>query len=209
MSYFGPSAPPVQRPVQQYSQPQPQQYPPPGYQPYAPPEKDSFPWTIVVIVVALVILVPAILAVAWMMLAGIPVDVDTDKTTVIIASPSVESRTIGEEVHWDVTLNIVKITPRDEAIAWGDVRIIVKSSAGSVLLPATRPSWDDPAEYDDGSDGTVDVEAWYVCTDSGPNMRAGDAIKLTGMTLDYEGGNIEITQRGERIGSMFLPTDFP
>jgi hypothetical protein len=163
----------------------------------------------VVIIVVLVLVVPAILAIAWMMIAGMVVDEDPGMTTITIASPMVDSRTIGEETYWDVTLNINKITPRDENVPWEDVRVIVKSAAGSVLLTATRPSWDDPAEYDDGSDGSVDVEVWYVCVDSGPNMRPGDALKVTGMTLEYEGAYIEISRGGERIGAMTLPTNFP
>jgi hypothetical protein len=164
---------------------------------------------VVIAVVAMFIAIPALLTVTWFALSGGFEDgAAVEMTTVNLATPLIEARTIGEEFYYDAKLNINKITPRDEDVPWEGVSVTVKSSAGSVLLTDTRPSWNDPTEYDDASDGSVDVQVWYLCTDAGPNMREGDALKLTGMTLDYEGGHIEVSLRGERIASGVLPTDF-
>ena len=208
MTYPPPGAPP--------GPPQGQQPPPPAYasapmpspyHAYGPPGKEDIPPWVVVLVVVLIIAFSGVMTVIWLATSGPADDIAVEMTTVNLANPQVETRTVGEEVYYDATMNINKITPRGENVAWEDVRVIVISSDGSVLLTATQPSWHDPAEYDDGSDGSVDVQVWYVCSDAGPNMREGDALKLTGMTLDYEGALIEVTLWGERIASVVLPTD--
>ena len=157
-------------------------------------------------------------AVLWLMVSGMITDTDEQKTTVNIASPNVSSFQIdpdgtpgtGDEYTvFDAVLNINKITPKDDKVNWIDVRIIVKSSTGSVFQSETTPVADtNPTTYDRDDTGGIDVEFWYVETGGDVKMSAGDAIKLTGMPDTWEGATIILKKSGEQIGSIKLPTDF-
>jgi hypothetical protein len=129
---------------------------------------------------------------------------DTEKITLTLANPFVEPRNTGTAMLHDVTLDIMKKTPRDIPVKWSDVRVVVKGADGSVLLPVT-PVLEDTGIYG----GTVEV--WYS-DEAGDRLEAdaGDAILITGMeATDYEGAWVEIMRKGERVGSVVLPTDFP
>ncbi len=187
----------------------PGQYPPPAYPP-PPQKKDSFPVGLVVLIVVLVIAIPAIFAVMWLGFSGMVVEPEEEeRVTVNLASPELDQRTIGEEVHWDAELDVNKITPRHSVVAYEDVRVFIKSADGRVLLPSKRPLPDSPGDYDDGSTGPVKVQVWYQSIIDTGFMTETDTIKLTGFTTEYEGAHIEITLDGERIASTVLPTDFP
>jgi hypothetical protein len=159
-------------------------------------------------VVVLVVVVPVVLGLVWLAISGMIVEPDPGMITVNFQSPSVTQRTIGEEVHYDATLNVNKITPKDERVRYTELRVIMKSASGSVLMTATQPRPHDPTRYDDGSLGLVGVQVWYVSVSGGTDLSAGDALVFSGMTTDYEGATIELTRAGERIGSITLPTDF-
>ncbi len=154
--------------------------------------------------------IPLILAIMWL---GILVDVieeETENVTLNLASPVVTQRTIADQTYWDAEIEINKVTPNLALITFSEVRVIVKSSDGSVLIPSTEPLFDEPSDYDDGLDGTVDVQVWYKATVPGSIVIAGDSFLLTGMTdTDYQGALVQITRDGKIIGSTTLPTDFP
>jgi hypothetical protein len=149
------------------------------------------------------------------MVSGMITDTDEQKTTVNIASPNVQSTTndgaddiagnADDETIFDAVLNINKITPKDDKVNWADVRIIVKSSTGSVLDAETTPLPD--AAYDRTTDPQPQ-EFWYIETGGDLKMSAGDAIKITGMDATYEGATVILKKAGEQIGSITLPTDF-
>jgi hypothetical protein len=101
------------------------------------------------------------------------------------------------------------ITPKDEKVSWSEVKMIVKSSAGSVLQPSIGLT-QDTLTYDDIDGAVVDLEFWYVETTTGDTkMSAGDGIKITGMPQAWEGAIVELLKGGERIASATLPTNFP
>ena len=126
-----------------------------------------------------------------------------------LASPVVNTRDIGEEVYYDAVLNVNRVTPRDSDVPFIEIGIVVRAADGSVLIPMTWPEPHDVDRYDDGSDGRVDVEAWYVSVASRNDLMPGDAFLLTGMTTAYEGATVMILMEGEQIGSIVLPTNFP
>jgi hypothetical protein len=134
-----------------------------------------------------------------------------EKTTVNLASPSVNTRDIANVTHWDTVININLVTPRDATVAWSDVVVMVRDADGQVLLQRTEALPDDPSSYDDAANGWVDVQVWYIDTDAVGVVGAGDAIKITGMDDRYEGGYVEVVDADEveRIGSITLPTNFP
>ena len=185
-------------------------YPPPIYQPPPPKSADKSAAWIIVLVVVLVIAVPFVAAVGWLAISGAVTSTEEQRLTVNLATPSVTHRLISDQHHWDTVLNINKVTPRDEDVLWTDISVAIKSSDGGILLPNTPISPDIGGVYDDGFDGSVDVEVWFIEITTGDNrLSTGDAIKITGMTADFEGGFIQILRSGRIIGDSFLPTDFP
>ena len=164
-----------------------------------------------ILMVAITVVLAAVL---WLMVSGMISTSDEDKITVNLASPNVQkfdTRTAAAlDYRWDATLNVNKITPKDQKVLWSEVKVIIKASSGSILNAATGPLTDLGAVYDtDAADGTVTVEFWFVETGGNLQMNAGDAIKVTGMADTYEGATLELTKAGERIGSATMPTNFP
>jgi len=163
-----------------------------------------------ILMVAITVVLAAVL---WLMVSGMLTSGDDEKITVNLASPSVQSfdRDPGAPVFtvWDATMNVNKITPKDEKVSWSEVKMIVKSSAGSVLQPSIGLT-QDTLTYDDIDGAVVDLEFWYVETTTGDTkMSAGDGIKITGMPQAWEGAIVELLKGGERIASATLPTNFP
>ena len=183
-----------------------------GYIPGVPPGYGVPPRPLEVRkIIATVVVVVAVIFIAFFMwLYVISEDHDhPEYLTANIETPDVQSREVGEELRWDVTLTIVWITPPGEIVPFEQVRVVIKSSEG-VLLNEATPVERDVGVYDDGSDGTIDVEFWYVDNDAGnTHLSAGDTIRITGMTTAYEGAQVELVEHGERFGSILLPTDFP
>ncbi len=171
-----------------------------------------------ILMVAITVVLAAVL---WLMVSGMISTDESDKTTVNLASPSVQSLDVTERTTacWDVTLNINKITPKDDKVKWSELRIIVKGADGSVLNQATTPAANTGAYAGDlPAGGPVVVEFWYVEVTAGDlKMDAGDGVKITGMTDgsgfvgedDYQGAMVEFTKGGERIASATLQTNFP
>lgn len=160
-----------------------------------------------VIVVIVLIAIPVILAIMWLGILTDVIEEETEKVTINLASPGMSQRTIIDQTYWDADMNINTVKPDLALVSYEDIRVIIKASDGSVLIPATEPLPDDPSDYDDGSDGTVDVEVWY---DSYTIiMVEGDSFILTGMTDAYEGALVQIMHKDRLIGSTTLPTNFP
>ncbi len=164
---------------------------------------------IVVVVVILVISAPFLVAMGWLFISGAVTSTEEQRLTVQLSSPSVTQRTISDQASWDTVLNINMVTPRDEDVLWAEVFVVLHSHDGGILLPSTLVS-PDIGVNDDGSDGAVDVEVWFIEITTGDNrLSAGDAIKITGMTAEFEGGFVQILRSGRIIGDSLLPTDFP
>lgn len=153
-----------------------------------------------ILMVAITVVLAAVL---WLMVSGMLTSGDDEKITVNLSSPSVSSFT-RTAACWDATMNINKITPKDEKVSWTEVKIIVKSAAGSVLQASTTLGNDIGAYADPAT-----PEFWYVEATADTKMSAGDGIKVTGMPQTWEGAVVELTKGGERIASATLPTNFP
>ncbi len=162
---------------------------------------------IVVVVVIVLIAIPVILAIMWLGVFVSVIEEETEKVTFNMASPDVTERMIADQTYFDAELEINKVIPDLAIVTYTELRVIVKASDGSVLIQSTKPTLDDPSDYDDGLDGTVDVQVWYDSLTSGIITVAGDSFKLTGMTDDYEGATVQITRDGRIVGSVVLPTD--
>ena len=165
---------------------------------------------IAVVVVVLVISVPIVGAMGWLFISGAVTSTNEQELTVQLSSPSVTQRWISDQPYWDTVLNINMYTPRDEDVLWTQISVAIHHNDGGILLRSTPVSHDIGGVYDDDFDGSVDVEVWFIEITTGDNrLSAGDAIKVTGMTTDFEGGFIQIFRSGRIIGDTMLPTDFP
>ncbi len=162
-------------------------------------------------VVGVVVIVSASILLVWLMTSPWSgVEPEPELTTINLASPGVIMRPISDESHWDAVISINKVSPRGERVLWDDTRLVIEASDGRVLHERVALALDEPATYDNGSDGTVSVQFWYVETISGDvDMDGGDGIKITGLTEEYEGATVRLTRHGETIGSVVLPMDFP
>jgi len=202
-----PQQPYPQQPYPQ--QPYPYQYPPP--QPYTPP-KDGTSTLGKVIVIAIVLLVVVVVigaVVFFMFIASVEDNLDDGSKTVRFSSPNVQPRQINGTTYWDATIPVSSVDPSDAAIEFTDLRAILRDQDGA-LLSSVRLVYDMPSLYDDGSDGTVSVEAWFLDENSDLQISAGDSVKLTGMTSDYERATLELQwNTSDIIGTVTLPTNFP
>ena len=124
--------------------------------------------------------------------------------TLLLSAPSLAPRNDGTGELHDATLSVNKVTPGESVVEWSDVKVTIKSAAGSVLLPLTS------VREDTGTYGS-DVEVWYSdTTGQRDRLDAGDAILITGMEAsEYEGGYVYVFLEDERVGDTVMPTDFP
>lgn len=202
-------------PIQQYVSPGGQAPPYPYQQPYQyqpPPKDDAGTAVKVVVVVVLVIIIMAAVmgAIIWFGISNMVPDPNPNgPTTLVLGSPSVIVRDIGNVSVWDATIEINQVRTDEIAVMWPMIRITVRDSAGTVLMDSEMPLPDDPSDYDDATDGWVETELWYVETAIDGFIEAGDGIKITGMHDRYEGATVNIDYLGDRIGSITLPIDFP
>ena len=191
--------------------PHPAHQQPPYQQP--PPQRRDEGSTVVRVVVLVVIILVLLAAVAWAVLWTIIDDIPEDElhpgTILNLAAPLVVRRDAGNETVWDVSITINRVTSDLGALSWAFVRITLMESSGTVLVADGTPLPDDPGAYDNGSDGDVDVELWYVDAASDGLIEEADGIKITGMDRDYAGGRVVIGYTGDRIGMSVLPTLFP
>jgi flagellin-like protein len=153
-----------------------------------------------ILMVAITVVLAAVL---WLMVSGMLSTESNKNITVNLQSPNVQAAT-RTNVCYDATLNVNKITPKDEKVLWSEIRIIVKGSDGSVLQTAHDLALDGSVAYAD----PATPEYWYVETTGDTKLGAGDAIKITGMPTSWEGASVELTKAGERIAEASLPTDF-
>ena len=125
-----------------------------------------------------------------------------------LMNPTVEQRSIDGQIRWDTIIHISRLVPDDARFLWTEILIVIRSSDGDVLNIQTRPQ-EDIGRYDDATDGTIDVEFWFIKVFWVDHLRAGDVIKITGMNSTYEGAIIEVVYQRYRIDHITLPTNFP
>lgn len=142
---------------------------------------------------------------AYLIIGGpYPVSPDEEKLTVNLSSPVIVQRSTGDDLCWDLVVNINKITPKDEKVPWTELRVVMKSAAGSILNTATGVQRDAGVYADPPAS-----EFWYVDVEGDGRMSAGDAIKVTGLDLGYEAAHLQLLKAGSLIGDVSLPTEFP
>jgi hypothetical protein len=131
---------------------------------------------------------------------------EEEKLTMNVGETDLEPREIEGFVHWDLTLLIKRITPKDEKVPWDRLRVAMTEPNGHEVLTSTRLQEDDAERYD--SEDPVDVQAWFIEESGDGKASAGDSIKLTGLSREHQSCRVSILSEGERIGHFVLSSDF-
>jgi hypothetical protein len=134
-------------------------------------------------------------------------EVEEEKMSVYLGNPFVVDGQDNGGPHWDVTIDVYKIRPKDKRAIWTDVRIIIKSASGEVLVPASILEPDAPSEYDDGLHSPIEVQFWFIDSDGDNTVDAGDAVKITGISPEFGGAWVILTRAGEQVSAITLPTE--
>ena len=135
-----------------------------------------------------------------------------DPISVIFSSPSVTKVTRGASsgdsiTVWDANLQIQDVTPDYKRVEWIFIRISIVSESGSALISSSTPTLDDPTYYSDYV--PIEVEFWFIDIQGDGKTNAGDGLKITGLSQEYEGATVQVMQGPDLIASVKLPTDFP
>lgn len=133
---------------------------------------------------------------------AVPTDFPPLPTTVNFASPSLSAAERDSVPVYDAILNINKITPKDATVLWSGLTLSIVDSLGTDLVNGSQLT-SDTGEYHNY------VEVWYVETMSGDTkMSAGDALKITGMSKDYEEATVSLFYDDKLVGRVTLASDF-
>ena len=154
-----------------------------------------------ILMVAITVVLAAVL---WLMVSGM-FSTSVDKaTTATLGEPKIEEQTRAATECWDVTIPILRLSPRESKVPWGDLKIAIKSASGSLLLTQNTPNADMGVYPND-----LIVRTWFVPTAGvGTIIQAGDDVKITSMDIYYEGALVELVYHGQLIGMATLTTDF-
>jgi flagellin-like protein len=155
-----------------------------------------------ILMVAITVVLAAVL---WLMVSGMSTTTQEKRTVVTFDTPEAQQQNRLATTCWDVSLDILRISPSESKVLWIELTIAIKSAAGSVLYAQAFPSLDTGVYPND-----LTVRIWYIETNPGDTkMSGGDEIKITSMDVYYEGALVELIQKGEIIGSVNLPSTFP
>ena len=113
----------------------------------------------------------------------------TPKADITFQDPAISLATFPSTVTWTYDLRVDAVGPNSTELPWYTLQLGIQDSDGNVLL-GPRPLLEDPVTpgYDDDSDGTVDVEFWYieVVSEDWPTrphtMDEGDGLRITGLS---------------------------
>jgi hypothetical protein len=131
-------------------------------------------------------------------------------TSINFASPEMTRRTIDDEVRWDASMEIHKVSPKDEIHPWTNIHIAIKGSNGTRLVEKMVINPYDVSDFDDGSDGNIDIQAWYIDESEHPNkLEPYDRVIITGLTRDFEESWVEFHIQYNHVGpSMVFLSEF-
>lgn len=160
--------------------------------------------------VAAVVCVLMLLLVLWLVTSPrFYPEPDPELVDVHLQSPIVDENLIGNDTCWTILIFITEVT-RGADVRWEDVTINIKGGDGRVLIAEAHLSSRDPLyTIDYGSDGKIELRTWFYDEDEDNIVEPGDAIELTGLTRQYEGGFLSLDWKGYRVGEVYFPTDFP
>lgn len=155
-----------------------------------PPRKKRELFSFASVWVMVAVLGILILALVYLLATSEPLE-PSYHTTAQFSSPEISNRTVGTDVRWDASLDVVKVIPTDELHPWSNILIRLSRDGEKGPYLELRPFKE--TKLDDGSDGVIDIQAWYVDDEKRPGVLSrGDQIIITGMTEDYEGCMVEL-----------------
>jgi hypothetical protein len=154
----------------------------------------------------------AVIAVAgvafWFLLPDGPETVSEQDVTVELGAPEVGRAQLGNATYWNATLVVNGLVPHGYPLPWSEVAVVLRSANNDVLFTSSRVRDLDISGGALGTDGSMPA-AWYINEGGGdPTVSKGDALVLTGLTLDHRGAELELLWKDHRVGVEVLPLDF-
>lgn len=121
-----------------------------------------------ILMVAITVVLAAVL---WLMVSGMIGGQEEQKITVNLGSPSTPEKFTRTTACWDTSMNINRITPKDQKVLWTELKILIKGSTGSLLLSAISPLVDtgvyaNPLPSRSGSSRPAPTRRWTLATRS-------------------------------------------
>ena len=121
----------------------------------------------------------------------------------VVATP------VEGELYWEARWTIEDMRMIEAGLPWWEVRIVVQGAddlylvMGSPLLPDPRNG----SAFDPEVHGMA-VAAWHVSESGEANMTVGDSVRVTALTVAFEGGRIEMKHGRTVIKTISLPEEF-
>jgi hypothetical protein len=164
------------------------------------------------IVLTIVLTVAAVVMVAGYYIIIDYETVDDDHrcmVTVNMSSPSLVRDDTNTLPTWELTSNVIKVTPKNEKIRYSKVRVTIDSWEGSLMVERAVPMPEDPTG--DSQDGGI-VQIWYSGNNKNGRLDAGDVVRISGITTDYEGALVQFFDQtegsGRIVADLLLPLEF-
>ena len=149
------------------------------------------------------------LILAFIYIVTYPYYLNEDPMYYVFGIPDIDNRMINGDDYWDVSFEIIDHEERDRA-EWTDIEIIVYNQSGRELLRTRVIKENNPVMYDNGTNGTVNVEVWHVDISQKRFLNTGDTLIFTGLTDEYQGAYfwIQYIPRNNPIARGEFPISF-
>ncbi|MCK5414007.1 MAG: hypothetical protein KAJ35_01360, partial [Thermoplasmata archaeon] len=131
--------------------------------------------------------------------AGFPMD----NVSVGVKRTYIDNRTSGDDVLWDLTINISRTRPENIDLPWDEITMrIVNRSSGEVLLALTAP------DLFEGTKGDGPEVLYDEASPSDGIVSRYDRIYLFGLDESLEGQRLELYLENEYVDDIRLPSPF-
>jgi hypothetical protein len=133
----------------------------------------------------------------------LPIGFPMDIVYVGVWRTYIDNRTSGDDVLWDLTINISRVYPYNIDIPWDEITMrIVNQSSGKVLLALTAP------DLYEGTKGEGPEVLYDEASPSDGIVSHFDRIYLFGLDESLEGLWLELYLGSEHVDDIRLPSPF-
>ena len=158
---------------------------------------------IVAIIVAVIVAIGLIALLAYLP-GPSSYDPPEPKKVISFSPPVLSYREVEDINHTDVSVEVRKLTPKDDRYEWSELRISITSENGTIIFKNVKPTPNDPSRYSTGAHPQIEV--WYIDSfmEAG-NIDPGDLIKVTGISEDLQFAIVKLKLNGRQVGSFSVP----
>ncbi|MCJ2541147.1 MAG: hypothetical protein LN414_07760 [Candidatus Thermoplasmatota archaeon] len=126
------------------------------------------------------------------------------KNFISFSPPVLDYREVEGINNTDVSVEVQKLTPKDDRYKWSELRISITLENGTIILKNVKPTADDPSRYSTGA--YPQIEVWYIDSFMGTDdIDPGDSIKVTGISEDLQLAVVKLRLFGRQVGSFSVP----